>query len=224
MAEERKEPDASNVSKMPQLMGYIVVMVPKPVFFPIMRNTEKFIIDGRQFLIELLPEPDSVIISETRVSIESNIEVKKVALRTEIDCRRKDLDALRDSVYEITSRLTRRGTSELDRKALKDERDYKEMLCRQHDDILEQIEETGREFTYMIKTKSTHTQYTLRNRIQSAVDTYVMVYLMVMQGVKDLNDPVDADSKSAESVDVSKHKSHLSDSDNEEGDTDDDPL
>jgi hypothetical protein len=196
----------------------------KPVFFSILENTNSVIMDGRKFVIGIVPGGEAIIISERLVSIESSADAKKADLRNELDRRREDTTRLRNEAIAVTLTLTHKGLSPPEIKDLEETRTYKEALCRQHDERLEQIEECGRAFTYTVKTKSTYKHYTLKNGVQSQVGRDIMVYLMVMSGAKNLNDPLELGLKIVDEVDTTEHTGHLTDSDAEEGDTDDDDV
>ena len=217
MAEERKEP----APKEPELIGYLVVRTGKPVFFSILEDTSYHIIDGRKFVIGIVPGSEAIIISEKRVSTESGEATKKADLRNELDRRREDILRLRDEAYMATSRLSHSGLSRPEIKDLEEVRSFKEELCRQHDERIEQIEKCGRAFTYKVETKSTYNHYTLRNGIQSYVGKDLMVYTMVTP-VKHLNDASNPDLKIIEELSITDHIGHLSDSADEDAYTDDD--
>ena len=219
MAEERKEPNPA-----PKLIGYLVVQTGKPVFFSILEDTSYHIIDGRKFVIGIVPGSEAIIISEKRVSTESGEATKKADLRNELDRRREDVLRLRDESYMATSRLSHSGLSGPEIKDLEEIRSFKEGLCRQHDERIEQIEKCGRAFTYKVETKSTYNHYTLRNSVLSQVDKYIMVYCMITPEVKNLNDASNPDLTIIEDLDITDHTGYLSDSADEDADTDDDDV
>ena len=223
MAEERKEPVP--LAKAPELIGCLVVRTDKPVFFSIFENTTWHTIDGRKFVIGIVPGGESIIISENHVSIESGEATKKADLRNELDRRAEDATRLRNDAFNLTSELSHRGLHPEQIKGLEQTRSFKEALCRQHDERIEQIEECGRAFTYKVETKSTYRHYTLRNGVRSYVGKNLMVYLMIFRsGIKNLNDASDPDLKIIEDLVITEHTGHLSDSDDDEEDTDDDDV